>query len=44
MNQSHLTLVDGTSALSPSAQVEAELAKDRWDARKIPGFHYACFL
>jgi len=41
MNHPHLTLVDGTSALSPGVQVEAELAKDRWDARRIPGFHYA---
>jgi integrase len=34
-------LVDGSSALSPSEQLEAELARDRWDARTIPGLRYA---
>ncbi len=41
MKTSTLTLVDGTSALAPSAQLEAELLKDRWDARTIPGLRYA---
>ncbi len=41
MNDSHLKLVDGTSALLPVEQLETELAKDRWDARKIPGLRYA---
>lgn len=41
MKTSTLTLVDGTSALAPSAQLEAELLKDRWDARNIPGLRYA---
>ncbi len=36
-----LWLVDGTTVLSPAAQVEAEFAKDRWDARNIPGLRYA---
>jgi integrase len=34
-------LVDGSSALSPSEQLEAELARNRWDARNIPGLRYA---
>jgi integrase len=34
-------LVDGTSALVSSSQVEVEFAKDRWDARNIPGLPYA---
>jgi integrase len=35
------TLIVGTAALSPSAPFEAEFAKDRWDARNIPGVRYA---
>src|SRR6266567_424406 len=42
MKTSTLTLVDGTSALAPSAQLEAELLKDRWDARTIRG-HFSRF-
>ncbi len=34
-------LVEGTAALSPASLVEAEFAKDRWDARNIPGLQYA---
>ena len=34
-------LVDGTSALASSSQLEAEFAKDRWDAHHIPGLRYA---
>jgi integrase len=41
MESTMLTLVDGTSALAPRAQLEAELLKDRWDARNIPGLRYA---
>ncbi len=41
MKKTDLSLVDGTSALSREEQVEAELAKDRWDARNIPGLRYA---
>lgn len=37
----HLAPVDGTAALSSSHLLERELSKDRWDARNIPGFHYA---
>jgi integrase len=33
-------LVEGTSALSLSASLEAEFVKDRWDARNIPGLRY----
>ena len=36
-----LSLLPGTSAHSPSQQLEMELAKDRWDARNIPGLQYA---
>lgn len=34
-------LVNGTSALTSSSPVEAEFAKDRWDAHHIPGLRYA---
>jgi hypothetical protein len=34
-------LIAGTAALSPVSQIEAEFAKDRWDARNIPGLQYA---
>ncbi len=40
METPSLRLVDGTSALAPSSQFEAEFAKDRWDARNIPGLRY----
>ncbi len=40
MESTHLRLVDGASALVPTAQIEAEFAKDRWDARNIPGLRY----
>lgn len=41
METSFLRLVDGTSALSVSSSLEGEFAKDRWDARNIPGLRYA---
>jgi hypothetical protein len=41
MDTHALRLIDGTAALSPASQIEAELAKDRWDARNIPGLQYA---
>jgi integrase len=41
MKQADMRLVDGIAALSPVGQLEAELAKDVWDARNIPGLHYA---
>src|SRR6266700_4135054 len=37
----YANFVDGTSALLPTVQVETEFAKDRWDARNIPGLRYA---
>lgn len=40
METSPLWLIDGTTALSPASQLEAELVKDRWDARNIPGMKY----
>jgi integrase len=36
-----LSRLPGNSAISPSQQLEMELAKDRWDARNIPGLQYA---
>src|SRR5579859_7513856 len=41
MKTRSLRLVDGTAALSPASQLEVEFAKDRWDARNIPGLQYA---
>lgn len=41
MENTSLTPIDGTAALSPSASLEMELARDRWDARNIPGLRYA---
>lgn len=33
--------VDGTGALASLSGIEEEFAKDRWDARHIPGLRYA---
>lgn len=41
MGNNSLTLIDNTTMLSPFALLEAEFAKDRWDARNIPGLRYA---
>jgi hypothetical protein len=41
MKASMFTPVDVASALAPSAQLDAELLKDRWDSRNIPGLRYA---
>lgn len=41
MESGPLKLVEGTAALAPSVLLEAELAKDTWDARNIPGLRYA---
>jgi integrase len=41
VKNTHLKRLDGTSALSSSGQIEAELMKDCWDARNIPGLRYA---
>ena len=35
-----LSLVEGTAALKPADHLEAEFAKDCWDARNIPGLQY----
>ncbi len=40
MESTHLRLVEETSALIVTTQIEAEFAKDRWDARNIPGLRY----
>ncbi len=41
MSNMHIKLVEGTSALVPLEQLEEEFAKDKWDARLIPGLRYA---
>jgi integrase len=41
MPQNNLMLVKATAMLAPVDLVETELAKDRWDARNIPGLQYA---
>jgi integrase len=41
MKHTILTSVDGTSALASSTLLETEFAKDRWDARNIPGLRFA---
>ncbi len=38
--RSHVDLINGTSALIEPSQVQTEFAKDRWDARNIPGLRY----
>jgi integrase len=35
-----LSLVEETAALHPADHLEVEFAKDRWDARNIPGLRY----
>ncbi len=39
--RSALKRVNPTGALSWSESTEAEFAKDIWDARHLPGVHYA---
>jgi len=34
-------LIKGTAALAPLEQLEEEFAKEKWDARLIPGLGYA---
>src|SRR5260370_4990486 len=41
MSNMPIQLVEGTSALVPLEQIEEEFAKDKWDARLIPGLRYA---
>src|SRR5258708_17905795 len=41
MSNTSIKLVEGTSALVPLEQIEEEFAKDKWDARLIPGLRYA---
>jgi integrase len=41
MSNTPIKLVEGTSALVPLEQIEEEFAKDKWDARLIPGLRYA---
>ena len=41
MNQSDTRLIEGTAALAALEQVTEEFAKDKWDARLIPGLRYA---
>jgi hypothetical protein len=41
IKSAYWNLVEGTSALLLTDDLETEFAKDRWDARKIPGLRYA---
>jgi hypothetical protein len=41
METASLTVIDETTELSSLEQLEMEFAKDRWDARNIPGLRYA---
>ncbi len=41
MEPLHFAGVDGTGALALRPGIEEEFAKDRWDARQIPGLRYA---
>lgn len=41
MENTSLTVIDETTELSSLTQLEREFAKDRWDARNIPGLRYA---
>ncbi len=41
MSNRQMKFVDGTSALAPSALLEAEFIKDRWDVQNIPGLRYS---
>ncbi len=41
MKGTDINLIEGTSALAPLEQVTEEFAKDKWDARLIPGLRYA---
>ena len=41
MKNTDIRLFEGTSALAPLEQLTEEFAKDKWDARLIPGLRYA---
>jgi hypothetical protein len=41
MKQPDIRPIEGTAALAPLEQATAEFAKDKWDARLIPGLRYA---
>jgi hypothetical protein len=41
MKQPDINLIEGTAALASLEQVTEEFAKDKWDARLIPGLRYA---
>jgi integrase len=41
MKRMDISLIGGTAALAPLEQVAEEFAKDKWDARLIPGLRYA---
>jgi hypothetical protein len=41
MKRMDISLIEGTTALTTLEQVAEEFAKDKWDARLIPGLHYA---
>ena len=41
MKNTDIRLFEGTSALAPLEQLTEEFAKEKWDARLIPGLRYA---
>lgn len=41
MKYTDINLIEGTAALATLEQVTEEFAKDKWDARLIPGLRYA---
>jgi hypothetical protein len=41
MRHRDLSLIEGIAALDPLEQLTEEFAKDKWDARLIPGLRYA---
>src|SRR5258708_14429911 len=41
MKRTDINLIEGTAALAPLEQGTEEFAKDKWDARLIPGLRYA---
>jgi hypothetical protein len=41
MKHTDISLIEGTAALTSLEQLSKEFAKDKWDARLIPGLRYA---
>ena len=41
MKNTNIRVIEGTALLAPLDQLTEEFAKDKWDARLIPGLRYA---